>query len=179
MAVTVPVLFLLLVPHTRRPWGVVGWGIAGEEGCLQALEDRAPGTCSRQPGKAEHQEWPALPWFPESGLGHWGAVVGSDTLAHSPAQTSAMLTSYKFTSSFNLLFGRWSHKHRLGAGPGPPPTGRRAKSCAPVLSPAWRLTVSETCRAWVPCPGGTHGAVSGAASGRCSVLSTFPSQAVS
>lgn len=97
MAVTVPVLFLLLVPHTWRPWGEVGWGIAGEEGCLQALEDRAPETCSRQPGKAEHQEWPALPWFPESGLGHWGPVVGSDTLAHSPAQTSAMLTSYKFT----------------------------------------------------------------------------------
>lgn len=71
-----------------------------------------------------------------------GAVVGSDTLARSPAQTSAMLTSYEFTSSFNLLFGRWSRRHEAGSRPWAAPYRAPSKvlrSCAQPCMASYRF----------------------------------------
>lgn len=86
MAITVSVLLLTLVPHTQKPWGGVGCG-------LQALEDRPAGTSSwQQGGRQRTRSGPLSPGSQSWDWAHWRAVVGFDTLTHSPAQTSSTLT---------------------------------------------------------------------------------------
>lgn len=99
MAVTVSVLLLTLVPHTRKLWGGVGCG-------LQALEDQASRDFQLATGReAEDQEWAAVPWLPELGP---GPLEGRGGLRHPRSLSSPdffRVNPYKFTSCLTCCLG--------------------------------------------------------------------------